>query len=86
MYKLCIFDLDGTLADTVESIARVGNMVLEHFGLTPQPVRDYNYFAGDGVDMALKRALQQPGILQGCTTGRGKPFFESGLPWIPYIM
>ena len=27
MIKACIFDLDGTIADTVESIARAGNMV-----------------------------------------------------------
>ena len=32
MYKACIFDLDGTLADTVESIANVANQILERFG------------------------------------------------------
>ena len=32
MYKACIFDLDGTIADTVESMAYVGNQVLEEFG------------------------------------------------------
>ena len=31
MYKACIFDLDGTLADTVESIANVANQILERF-------------------------------------------------------
>ena len=76
MYKLCIFDLDGTLADTVESIARVGNMVLEHFGLPPQPVRDYNYFAGDGVDMALKRALAAAGDTAGVHYREGKTLFR----------
>ena len=33
MIKACIFDLDGTIADTVESIAHAVNRVLEHFGL-----------------------------------------------------
>lgn len=42
MIKACIFDLDGTIADTVESIARAGNMVLEEFHLKPQPVEAYN--------------------------------------------
>ena len=32
MIKVCIFDLDGTIADTVESIAHAVNRVLEHFG------------------------------------------------------
>ena len=31
MIKACIFDLDGTIADTVESIAQAVNPVLEHF-------------------------------------------------------
>ena len=38
MIKACIFDLDGTIADTVESIAHAVNRVLEHFGLVPRPV------------------------------------------------
>jgi len=29
MYKLAIFDLDGTLANTIETIARCGNRALE---------------------------------------------------------
>lgn len=33
MIKACIFDLDGTIADTVESIAVVGNRLLSHYGL-----------------------------------------------------
>lgn len=37
MYKACIFDLDGTIADTVESIAYVGNKTLKEFGLPPIP-------------------------------------------------
>ena len=47
MYKACIFDLDGTIADTVESIAYVGNKTLEHFNLPPIPVQDYNFYAGN---------------------------------------
>ena len=36
MIRACIFDLDGTLADTLESIAWVANRVLEELGLPPQ--------------------------------------------------
>lgn len=61
MIKACIFDLDGTLADTVESIAHGVNHTLAQFGLEPRPVGEYNYYAGDGIDMALARALQAAG-------------------------
>lgn len=58
MYKACIFDLDGTIADTVESIAYVGNKTLRHFELEELPVKDYNFLAGDGADMLVKRMLE----------------------------
>lgn len=58
MYKACIFDLDGTIADTVESIAYVGNKTLRHFGLPEIPVKDYNFYAGNGADQLVKNMLQ----------------------------
>lgn len=57
MYKACIFDLDGTIADTVESIAYVGNKTLKEFGLPAIPVEDYNFYAGDGADELVRRML-----------------------------
>ena len=57
MTKICIFDLDGTLASTQESIARPVNMTLALYGLPAQPVEAFNYFAGDGLKNSLKRAL-----------------------------
>lgn len=73
MIKACIFDLDGTLTDTVESIARGVNLTLEHFGYSPRPVREYNFYAGDGIDMAWKRALAAAG-------DAGLLHFQEGLP------
>ena len=73
MIKICIFDLDGTLARTQESIARPVNMTLEYYGLPAQPVEAFNYFAGDGIKNALKRAL----IAAGDT---GASHLEEGLP------
>ncbi|NOX15921.1 MAG: HAD family hydrolase [Epsilonproteobacteria bacterium] len=43
-----IFDLDGTLLDTLEDIAISTNLVLEKFGKTPIPVQDYRYLVGEG--------------------------------------
>ena len=58
MYKACIFDLDGTLADTVESIANVANQILERFGAPAQPVEDYKYHAGDGGNVLMERCMK----------------------------
>lgn len=73
MIKICIFDLDGTLAATQESIARPVNMTLALYGLPPQPVEAFNYFAGDGLKNALKRAL----IASGDTDAS---HLEEGIP------
>ncbi len=58
MIRACIFDLDGTIADTVESIGVVGNRLLRHYGLPEQPIQEYNYYAGDGADELVKRILK----------------------------
>lgn len=61
MIKACIFDLDGTLADTVESIAVASNRALARVGLGPLPVPDYKYYAGDGAKTLIERALRAAG-------------------------
>lgn len=64
MYKACILDIDGTLLDSVESIAYVANKVLETYGLPPQPVEAFNYYAGDGADELMKRTLRAAGDVE----------------------
>jgi len=73
MIKICIFDLDGTLARTQESIARPVNMTLKHYGLPEQPVEAFNYFAGDGLRNALKRALIASGDTEASHLEEGDP-------------
>ena len=55
--KLCIFDLDGTVLDTVGSIAHYGNLALQKHGIEPIDVKEYNHFAGDGAKMLVTRML-----------------------------
>ena len=43
MMKACIFDLDGTLADTLESMAYVANTIMRGFGLKEMPVDNFKY-------------------------------------------
>jgi len=60
-YKLCIFDLDGTTADSVCAIAHTAIQCLELYGLKTNPVEDYKMFAGEGQYELIKRALKAAG-------------------------
>jgi phosphoglycolate phosphatase len=55
--KGVIFDLDGTLLDTLDDLADSMNAVLEGAGLEAHPVGDYKQFIGDGVAKLVSRAL-----------------------------
>lgn len=72
MFKAAIFDLDGTVLDTVESIATAGNRMLEALGMQPFPIENYKYYAGDGADTLVRRALKEAG-------DTGLAHFEEGL-------
>lgn len=58
MIKLCIFDLDGTVLDTVHTIAYYGNLALSKNGIQPIDDEEYKYFAGNGAVNLIKRALR----------------------------
>ncbi|MFH1747070.1 MAG: HAD family hydrolase [Planctomycetota bacterium] len=55
--KLCIFDLDGTLVDSLPDIAEALNDCLELLGLPTRPVNAYRYLVGEGVPTLCRRAL-----------------------------
>ncbi len=57
MIKLCIFDLDGTLLDTLSAIAYFGNNALIKCGFPPIDEPNYKYFAGDGRLILVHRML-----------------------------
>jgi len=54
-----IFDLDGTLLDTLEDLADSGNSVLARYGFAVHPTDAYRYFVGDGIDALVRRILPQ---------------------------
>ena len=55
--KAVIFDLDGTLTNTLKSIWKSANLALADVGLPTFEVDRYRYFVGDGVDELVRRAL-----------------------------
>ena len=57
MKKLVIFDLDGTLLDTLGDLAASTNHALKHFGYKEHDYEAYRYFTGDGITKLIERAL-----------------------------
>ena len=55
--QLVIFDLDGTLIDSIGDLADAMNVVLEGSGYATHPRDSYRYFVGDGIEMLVRRAL-----------------------------
>ncbi len=61
MIKCCIFDLDGTLLDTINSIAYFVNKTFQNHGIDTVTAEECNYFAGNGAKLLVKRALTARG-------------------------
>ena len=56
MYKCCIFDLDGTLLNTLEDLADAMNWVCEQHGWPVHTLEEYKYFVGNGASKLVERA------------------------------
>jgi phosphoglycolate phosphatase len=52
-----LFDLDGTLLNSLKDIANAMNTVLERNGYPVHPLEDYNHHVGDGMDTLARRVL-----------------------------
>lgn len=61
-YLGCIFDLDGTLANTLQSIAGFGNAALMAFGMPPIATEDYKQMVGNGADKLIERMVAKAGV------------------------
>jgi phosphoglycolate phosphatase len=59
MIRLVIFDLDGTLLDTIADLAAATNQALAHFGYPTHPTEAFRYFVGNGINKLFERALPE---------------------------
>lgn len=55
--KAVIFDLDGTLTDTLTAISHFGNLALTANGFEPIEKNEYKYLVGNGRDVLIHRML-----------------------------
>ena len=58
MIKAVLFDLDGTLVNSLEDLAASTNYALEKFGFSTYEAEKYKYFVGDGLLKATADALR----------------------------
>ena len=57
MKRVFVFDLDGTLIDSIEMINNCFNHTTKKFGLKPVEKEKFNYFLGDGPKILVEKSL-----------------------------
>ena len=57
--KLAIFDLDGTLLNTISDLAHSTNYALINNGFPDHPIESYRFFIGNGINKLFERALPE---------------------------
>lgn len=68
--KAVIFDLDGTLLNTLEDLTDSTNFALEYYKFPPRTVDEIRQFVGNGVKKLIERAIPD---------GLNNPYFENCL-------
>lgn len=70
--KAILFDLDGTLLNTLNDIADSMNRVLSNLGYPTHPIEAYKYFVGEGIEKLAHRVLPETDknehIINRCVT------------------
>lgn len=94
-YKAIIFDLDGTLLNTLDDLADAMNAALVACGMPTHPVDSYRYFVGLGVGLLAEQAapkgtdpamLKQLVSIMGLNYSKNWSFKTRPYPGIPEIL
>ena len=75
MKKLLMFDLDGTLVDTLPSITDAINMCAEHFGYPKKTSSEVRLAVGNGVDVLLRETMPKDAWDDETQRGEIKRYF-----------
>jgi len=57
--RAIVFDLDGTLLNTLDDLADSGNCVLSRYGFPTHPIDEYKYIVGEGIHVLIRRILPE---------------------------
>lgn len=95
-FKGIIFDLDGTLLNTLDDIGSCANHVLKKRGFPVHEIGEYRYFIGDGAAMLMQRALPEnnrdPDMVAACVQEFNAVYQKNGdsktvlYPGIPELL
>lgn len=76
-YKAVLFDMDGTLLDTLEDLRDSTNHVLRQMGYPERSLEEMRRFVGNGAEMQIRRAV--PG-------GNERGEHQKGTDGIPRVL
>lgn len=60
--QLVIFDLDGTLLNTIEDLGNACNVALKSVGLPSHPIEKYPKLVGNGIVNLMRKAVAEHGV------------------------
>ena len=75
MIKLVVFDLDGTVADTLKDLGTAMNAALSSEDLPVYPIEEYRRFVGNGIDNLVRVTMAEACTPEGAA--RVKDFFQA---------
>ena len=56
-YDLVVFDMDGTILNTLEDLADSLNVTLDHFGYPKHTIEEVCSFVGNGIRLLIERGV-----------------------------
>ena len=86
MIKCCIFDLDGTLLDTLDTITYYVNLTLENHNIEPISKEECCRFVGSGAKNLICRALKSKGIDDEATAEKYLSEYKEAYDHDPYYL
>ncbi len=86
MSKYCIFDLDGTILDTITTITYYLNLTLCAEGISPVTIDEAKYFVGSGARVLIERTLKSKGITDEETIARVHGIYKESYDRAPLYL
>ena len=69
MYDTVIFDLDGTLLNTLDDLCDSTNYALKTHGMPARTIEEVRQFVGNGIRKLIERAVPQVDVRTAFNTG-----------------